>query len=442
MGTNAYSKADVGKELIRVFKVLDRPFSRREYNEIGKIPSRTVERYYGSWAQAMIELGLAEKFKKFKAVKEEVKSFNPDEKIKEDWAKEKGELVKRAEDRKNKWLRQHVLKVDLLRDMIEETVAKADPPVVDVHPIRVIPRRVAGERKHVTLWFEFSDLQLGTLMTSEEMGGLNKHNWVIWKEKLDVWKRSAIEKIAEYKEQYIVDHVVVACLGDMVENQAIFAGQEWKIDRHVVDQAIYGANDTAAAFIEIFMTHPDLDFQVLEVFGNHGRLGKKGETPYNCSMDKVYQRMLEMQVKAAGVKNCVWHQNEAWFYFVEIYGFNHLMLHGDQGMSGLWSNRPTVNGLEKGIVRYNQMLQQCVHFVHCGHFHTDWQLSFNMSQILINGSFVGTSDFAARQMVTSSPPIQVLHVFEPDIGLAKTERIHLVEGCVIRPIEPNVLKRA
>ena len=101
----------------------------------------------------------------------------------------------------------------------------------------------------------------------------------------------------------------------------------------------------------------------------------------------------------------------------------------------------TVNGLEKGITRYNQMLQQQIHFLHCGHFHNDWQLSFNMSQILINGSFIGTSNFSATQMVASSPPIQVLHVFEPRIGLAKTERIYLNEGDIKRPIMAKSLAR-
>jgi hypothetical protein len=438
MGNLAYSKADVGKELMRVFKVLNRPFSRREYNELGNIPSRTVERYYGSWTRAIEELGLAGKFKKFKDVEQEVKTFNPDAEVAASWKKEKEELVERAEERKNKWLRQHVLKIDVLREMLEETLSKADPPVVDVHPIRIERRRSNDGKKHVTLWFEFSDLQLGTLITSEEMGGINKHNWVIWKDKLQIWKDQVIEKVAEYKEQYVVDQVVVACLGDMVEGVDIFKGQAWQVDRHVVDQAIYGANDTAAAFIEIFMTHPDVQFHVLEVFGNHGRIGKKGENPYSCSMDKVFQRMTALQVTAAGVKNFKWHENEAWFFFVEIYGWHHLLLHGDQGMSGLWSSRPTINGLEKGVVRYNQMMQQQIHFVHVGHFHSEAQMAFNMSQILINSSFVGTSTFSARQMVASSPPLQVMHVFEPDVGLSKTERLYLTK--VVRaPIEPHRL---
>ena len=135
-----------------------------------------------------------------------------------------------------------------------------------------------------------------------------------------------------------------------------------------------------------------------------------------------------------------YYRNEAWFYLVDIYGWNHLLLHGDQGMAGMWSNRPTINGLEKGLTRYNQLLQQQVHFLHCGHFHNDWGLAFNMSYMLINGSFIGTSQFSASQMVAASPPMQTLHVFSERTGLVRTERIYLTEGPTRVPYEPNRLK--
>ena len=330
--------------------------------------------------------------------------------------------------------------------MLDEAIAKADPITVKISkPLTHKTSKTSKKSSlpHATLWFEFSDLQLGTLITKQEMGGINEHNWLIWQDKLKIWKREVLNKIDFYKKIYYIDNVVIACLGDMVEGQDIFKGQVWKIDQNVVDQAIMGANDTAACFAEIMLKNPELKFQVLEVFGNHGRIGHKGDVPYACSMDKVYQRFLESQLKGVpDLKNYNYHHNEAWFYFLQIYGWNHLLLHGDQGLSKLWSNRPTVNGLEKGLVRYNQMFQQQVHFLHVGHYHNDWQLSFNLSQMLINGSFIGTSNFSATKMVASSPPVQVLHVFEPRIGLAKTERIYLSDGPIRKPVMPNQFQEA
>jgi hypothetical protein len=427
-------------ELKNVYKILGSPFNQNQFNSFSSYGYHIIVGYFGSWDSALEQAGLLKKFQDYKQITEQIKTFNPEKELKDNWKKEKEQLLHKAEVRKVNYLKTQAQKLDIVNQMILEAVAKVEPLFVEVNVVKPTPI-IASVKPKCTLWFEFSDLQLGTLITSEEMGGLNHHNWVIWQEKLNVWKKNVIEKIKAYKQSHTIDSVVVACLGDMVEGQEIFKSQIWKIDTNVVDQAINGANDTAAAFTEIFLTHHDVHFDILEVFGNHGRIGGKGDTPYSCSMDKVYQRMLQSQLeKVKQLKNYTYHLNEAWFYFVEIYGWNHLLLHGDQGMSKLWSSRPTINGLEKGLIKYSNMFQDQVHFLHVGHFHNDWVLSFNMSQMLINGSFIGTSGFSAMAMVASSPPIQVMHVFEPRVGLSKTERIFLLEGQIKKSIKPKKLK--
>lgn len=438
-GVRNHTRADLIAELLRVFQVYQRPFTRREFEGTSPLGAKSIEKCFGSWAEALEKSGLAAKFAKLKAVEAEVKQFNPDKEAREAWAKKKLELVEKSERRRLTGLRDYAQKVDIVREMLEESIAKAEPPVVDVHPVQLVTPVAEADKPHITLWFEFSDLQLGTLMTPEEMGGLNKHNWLIWKAKLGVWTKAVIDKITKFSLTHTIDHVVLACLGDMVEGQDIFRGQVWQIDRHVVDQAIDGANDTAAAFIEIMLSHPNQKFRVLEVFGNHGRTQKKGEAPYACSMDKVYQRFLEAQIARAGVTNYSYHRNEAWFFLLEVYGFNHLLLHGDQGTSGLWSGRPTLNGLEKALARWGVMLQQVIHYLHIGHFHQAISIALGSSQLLINGSFIGTSKFSATQMVASSPPIQAVHVFCPRAGLVATEYILLTEDHALNPCAQNVL---
>ena len=418
-----YSKADFLKEISRVFKLLDRPFTRREYDEIANIHSRLIEKRFGSWNNALKESGLIEKFKGFLEIKQEIKEFNPQEKVKSEWKEEKEKLIRKAEERQVKWMRDQSAKKDIILEMLADTLKRAEPPVVDIHPIRI--EKYKPKSKHCTLWLEFSDTQLGTCFSLEDMGGINRHDWSVWKEKLKSWKNQVIDLINDYKSSYIIDHVIISILGDLVEGLDIFKGQTWQVDRHVVDQAIFGANDTAAAFIEIFLTHPDIDFQVMQVFGNHGRLGRKGEFPFSCSMDRVFLHMLHLQIEAVGITNCVWHKNDCWYWFTEIYGWNHLLLHGDQGMGGLWSGRPTINSLEKGLSRWNQILQNNIHFIHIGHFHNSSTWSFNSSQMLINGSFIGTSPFSATQMLASSPAEQIYHVLTPECGLVSSGHIYL-----------------
>ena len=436
------TKRDITSSLKSVYQIFSAPFVKDDYDQIVAEPllkSNNVIKVYGSWEEAINKSGLAAKFQKYKQIKAEKLDFCPEKEIKENWKKEKEKLIQKAEDKKVKWLKEQNHKIDILKEMMDESISKANPLTVEITP-RKTTKKASLQKERATLWLEFSDLQLGTLITEEELGGINEHNWDIWKKKISIWKTEVLKQIDNYKKIYQLDKIVIACLGDMVEGQNIFRGQGWKIDRHVVDQAIMGAMDTAACFTEIMMLNEDLKFEVLEVFGNHGRIGHKGDSPYSCSMDKVYQRMLEAQLKGVkNLKNYTYHNNESWFYLANIYGWNHLLLHGDQGMSKIKPNKPTVDGLEKGIVQYNQMFQQQVHFLHCGHFHTPINWSFNSSQILVNGSFIGTSDFAATQMVASSPPVQMMYIFKPRCGLDSTHRIYLTDNNVINPIKPKVV---
>jgi len=436
---NKMPKSRLVNELKRAFSHFKKALTPEDFSEFSHIDYQTVIGHFGSWQAAIQEAGLLSKFKSSEKVKQEKTNFDPEKEIEEAWKKEKENILRKVEKKKISLIKNQENKLELLNEMIISAVADAEPPVVKYCEASAI--KLNKEQEHITLWLEFSDLQLGTLITAEEMGGINAHNWPIWQEKLTLWKDTVIKKIDAHRRQYIIDYVIIAGLGDFVEGANIFKGQEWKVDKNCVDQAIFGANDVSSAFIEIFLTFPSISFQVLEVFGNHGRIGGKGEQPYSCSLDKVFLRMLEMQICKTKVNNYVWHRNESWFYLINLYGWNHLLLHGDQGMGGLWSSRPTINGLEKGVVRWSQMLQQQIHFLHIGHFHQEAALSFNRSNILINGSFIGTSDFAAKVMVASSPPIQVMHVFEPSIGLSKTERIYLTgmrDNDTVKSIKPSI----
>lgn len=432
-----HDQASMTKELNRVYSIFKKPFTRREFDEIASVSYRTVERIFGSWSDALAAAGLDKKFALYESVEQDKKSFSPEKEHDAKWQAKKTELLRREQQRRDDWLRKTALNEELSRQAILDTLATIEPLAVEISPVKLRVKETTSAR-HITLWVEISDSQIGTAMTSAEMGGLNKHNWTIWKDKLAVWKRLVIGTVKRYLEHsFVVDKVILAFLGDMVEGVEIFPGQIWQIDRGLMQQIWYGANDMAGAVAEIVGAFPSLHFHAIEVLGNHGRTGKKGERPYIDSADWLFQRIVEMQMlRVERLTNVTWHQNEAWFAFVEIYGWHHLLLHGDQGVSGLWSSRPTVNGLEKGVTRYNQMLQNQIHFVHAGHFHNDWSLSFNMSYMLINGSFIGTSKFSASKMVASSPAMQCIHVFDPDFGLLTTERLYLSEGPIISPVEP------
>jgi len=428
--------SEIKAELLRVYHFFGRPFSRAEFKEQSRFDARSIEKRFGGWNAALRAAGLDVRFEAHKRIEAERKSFDPDKAARQAFEAQKAELIRRSQERDDREARQALMKRDIFQEALLESIAKTSAPVVEIQPISAKAKAPGATKQHVTLVVQMSDLQLGTLMTSEEMGGLNEHNWKVWRDKLTIWKTELIRLIDSYASRFIVDHVVIFMMGDMVEGQDIFAGQKWQIDRHVCDQAIDGANDTAGAMIELIGTFPNLKFRIFEVFGNHGREGRKGENPFSCSWDKVYQRFTELQVSRVRLPNCTWHQNETWFQLVDIYGKVHLIVHGDRGIAGIWGGRPTINSLEKGVVRYSQMTQQHIHFLHCGHFHQNWQVSFNRAQLLINGSWIGTSSFSAADLIAASPAVQMVYAIDPRVGLLRSEFIYLTRESVFKPLEP------
>lgn len=322
------------------------------------------------------------------------------------------------------------------KDEIAEIIKKLKTPKITVCRRSIDKKR---KKESCTLWFELSDLQLGTKFSTDETV-LNEHNWDVWRSKLQVWKFAVIEKIERNSRDYNIDTVIIACLGDMVDGDDIYFGHGNYIDAFVVDQALQGAVDLAGALIEIFLSFPQINFQILEVFGNHGRIGKKEEKPYRNSMDKVFQRFVHAQIQVVkSITNVKYYFNESWIYLINLYGWNHLLMHGDRGINKIKHRKPSFESIERTFVEYSNMLQTNIHFLHCGHFHSDWQISINMTHFLINGSWVGTDILSSQQMVTASPAIQVMHVFTRREGLVKTERIHLDTGVVKKALNPTVV---
>ena len=67
-------------------------------------------------------------------------------------------------------------------------------------------------------------------------------------------------------------------------------------------------------------------------------------------------------------------------------------------------------------------------------------MTLNNSRLLVNGSFVGTSTFSARQMVAASAPEQTMHVFDPVDGLVQTDHLYLTDTGILNPIDPRNLE--
>lgn len=418
------TEQEIVLDLQRVYKKLRQPFGTADYDEHGKYSSSTAVARFGSWSKALQAAKLREAFDKHKKYEKEIQNFDPITAVDAKYEAMKDQLKKRAEEKDRKSYERAKVGTELVIENIQAAIASLKPTIIDVtkHPE---PQKTVN-KGHCTLWFDISDLQLGTLVEKKKTGGLNEHDWKIFKKKLRIWIENVKDIIARSRKEYTIDGVVIAQLGDMVEGHGIFQGQAYQLQFDVYQQMIYGAEDIAAAYIEIASTFPEYKFHLKEVYGNHGRIGRKGETPSHVNFDSVLYEFLRLRLESSKVSNIKYKRNISWYQMVQVYGWKHLLLHGDKGIGGRWGGKYTVNALEKADAKYQKMLQEVIHYMHMGHFHADASFSDSAGMKVINGNWIGGTEYA-QDIVESNTPLQKAYLITPANGIERCFYIHLVK---------------
>lgn len=279
---------------------------------------------------------------------------------------------------------------------------------------------ISGGKPEI-IWVEVSDVQLGTKVEIEKMGGINAHDWAIFLRKLESWKEGVKATIRERLLARPCEGVVIAFLGDIVEGHNIFKGQTYELDADIYKQAFKGAEDFAVAVAEIAATFPHLAFTVYGVGGNHGRVGAYGEAPYRCNWDLVLYEFMRLRWQAAGLTNVQTHFPQAWFQLVDTWGWKHLLVHLDdvKGSLGL-----PFYGLQRYLGKNVQMLQRVVNYLHGGHFHAETNMSISLGEVLVNGNWIGANSFS-KIIVEANTPVQMIHGFTEDNGLEWSKKVYL-----------------
>lgn len=185
-------------------------------------------------------------------------------------------------------------------------------------------------------------------------------------------------KVIELTTLQRTHHPVRECTvmfgGDMVEGITIFPGQAWEVEAHLFEQLFETVRieetmiRTLAAFFE--------KVNVVCEYGNHGRLGRKGEMPANDNIDAISYRIAQDRTK--DLKNVTWQMSPDWYQMVTIGNYKAMLVHGDEcrGMTGILRK---ANAWATGVVEPFQD-------VYMGHFHTPTTMTMaNAGRVFITG---------------------------------------------------------
>ena len=309
--------------------------------------------------------------------------------------------LKRAQQAEYKARRANEIVVDAVFSAAKEAAAAINRPPAASRKMQKDSRKHKGEvaLAHATDW------QLG-----KKTAGYNI-------KQCDRRMHQFVDKIFELtaiqRTHHPVREAVLVFGGDMVEGITIFPGQAWEIEAQLFEQLF------EVVRIEEFIVRSLAGFfdkvHVICEYGNHGRLGRKGELPANDNIDAISYRIAQDRTK--DLKNVTWQLSSDWYQIAEIGNYRALIVHGDEIAGG---------GASAGILRKCNAWATGVlpefKDVYMGHFHTPMTLTMaNGGRVFVSGSPESESVYAAEVIAAKGYPSQRLHFIDPEKGRVTAE---------------------
>jgi hypothetical protein len=255
------------------------------------------------------------------------------------------------------------------------------------------------------------------------------------------------------RAEHPVDEAELWVLGDIVEGERIFPGQEFLIDSALIDQ-IFGVGlpllrDQIYAYLETFKR-----LTVRMVVGNHGRIGRRGEYHPNTNADRMLYFAVKQWFDAAGVggDRLVWDiptyekGDRGWYTIAQIGRYSSLLIHGDQfrgggGISGLpypsmmkkalyWRDA-ALDGLLEDVDPYDEDSQVAYRSagkdmpvfqdIACGHWHVAATIPVGRRFLRIAGSPESYNVWSQEFLSRTQRPSQRMMFVHPGRGIVTSE---------------------
>lgn len=227
-----------------------------------------------------------------------------------------------------------------------------------------------------------------------------------------------VQSIVELQRaHHPVKHAAIFLLGDMVEGELIFPGQEHEIDASLFDQVTV----TGPRILEGVIAWAAEFFETVTVYavpGNHGYLGgraRKNMHPLS-NADRMLYRICQMLTERY-LPNVEWHVSQDWYQIADLGPRSRFFLcHGDnvRGYSGIpwygWQRAV------QGLSMMNKIWGIEFDYLAAGHFHTPVSIYINGIRYWINASTESHNAYALKQLNAAGEPAQWLLFSKPGFG--------------------------
>lgn len=258
-----------------------------------------------------------------------------------------------------------------------------------------------------------SDLHWGERVFPNQIGGVNKYNMEIARERLQYVIKTAIHLLRILDQGMSYPGIVVPLGGDMISgnlHDELTATNQLNTMPTVLDlydQLVSAIRLLADTFGRVFLPC---------VTGNHGRDTKKiwMKDRHHTSFDwLLYQFLAKTFATDKRITFLVPDGNDALF---RIYNTRYLLTHGDRlgrggdGLIGFLG--PVLRGDHKKRSR-NAQIDRSYDVLCAGH----WHQYTHMTRVIVNGSLKGYDEFAYIENFSFEGPQQALWITHPRHGI-------------------------
>lgn len=310
--------------------------------------------------------------------------------------------LKRAQQNEAKAKRKSADLVAAVYQATLDAARAADRPKV------AAPKKDKRSTKGEVALIHATDWQLGKRTVSYGIETLGK--------RMSLFTEKVMELTQIQRAHHPVKEATLMFGGDMVEGIGIFPGQAYEVEAHLFEQLFEAARvmeSMVASFAGFFEK-----VNVVCEFGNHGRIGRKGDMPYGDNIDRVAYRVTEDRTKH--LKNVTWQQSDDWYQIVTIGNYRALLVHGDE-IKSFGGNTPAFGILRKANAWSTGVVEQFLD-VYMGHFHTPMTLTMaNGGRVFVTGSPESHNEYAREFIAATSTPSQRLHFVDPAKGRVTAE---------------------
>jgi hypothetical protein len=218
-------------------------------------------------------------------------------------------------------------------------------------------------------------------------------------------------------------------LGDLVEGELIFPGQEHRIDTSLFRQVMLDGPEILGTMIRDTLNYFD-EVIVDDVIGNHGALGGPSRKHYHpesnadAMMYEATRKMLGKEPRLTWAPTYV-PGERAWHKVVMIGTKRYFLLHGDQMRGGGFAGIPyygfirAINNWSSGVISGG------FDYALAGHWHQLASVPINKRILWINGSTESDNEWLREELKAQADPGQWLLFAHDRRGVTSEHRVWL-----------------